>query len=132
MFMITDKFYWFLIFVSANAIFLSLLAFNVSRLRLKNKISYGDGGNKDVLKAMRAHANGVEQVPIFALLLLSLTISGLSQGSLAILTILFTLSRVSHAVGMLTRIFIARRIGAATTYLLQLLASFVLAYQVFM
>ncbi len=117
------SYYWFAVCVSLNGLFLLLLAFNVSRVRLRHRISYGDGDNKQLNRAIRVHCNGVEQVPIFTLLTLALTVTGATQLVLSALVITFTLSRVTHAYGMLFSKHIFRRIGAALTYLTQLLAA---------
>ncbi len=121
-----ESYFWFSILVAVNALLLVVLAGYVSVLRLRYKISYGDNGNKHLLKAMRTHMNGIEQVPIFALLILGLSYSNASDLILGALVTCFTLSRFSHAFGMLYRVHIARRIGAGLTYLLQILASVLL------
>ena len=45
------------------------LAYNVSRLRVGLKIAIGDGGNHQISRAIRAHANLTENAP-FGLVLL--------------------------------------------------------------
>jgi len=117
------NFLWFSLFIAINALLLAALAINISIIRIKNKISYGDGGNKQLLKAIRVHSNGVEQVPIYALLLLALSLNQTSPLILAGLVISFTLCRFSHAIGMIFRIHRARRLGAGGTYLLQLMTA---------
>mgnify|MGYP006233553957 FL=1 len=47
------------------------LAANVVRYRLGKKVSLGDGGHKDVNRAIRAHGNTVEYIPL-ALILMAL------------------------------------------------------------
>lgn len=121
-----DNFFWFAVLVSLNSFLLLMLAMNVSRLRIKYKISLGDGGNKILMAAIRTHANAIEQFPIYAIALLALTLLELSSTTLAILVIGFTFSRVFHAYGMLYRVFIARRIGAGFTYIFQIVATIVL------
>ncbi len=123
-----NNYFWFSVFVLFNAIILYLLTANVSRLRLKLRISVGDGGNSDMIYAIRAHCNGVEQVPSFALIILALTLLQTSEVILAAFVIVFTAARVFHAYGMLFKSFLSRRIGAAATYLLQLIGIVVLAY----
>ncbi|MFL0799251.1 MAG: MAPEG family protein [Agarilytica sp.] len=120
------NYYWFAVCVSLNGLFLLLLAFNVSRIRLRHRISYGDGDNKQLNRAIRVHCNGVEQVPIFALLTLALTLTGATQLVLSSAVISFTLARVSHAYGMLFSQHIFRRIGAGVTYITQFLTAIAL------
>ncbi|SMF17318.1 hypothetical protein SAMN02745866_01134 [Alteromonadaceae bacterium Bs31] len=123
-------FIWLAVFVLLNSTLLCMLTANVSRLRYKLRLSIGDGGNKEMVYAMRAHSNGVEQVPIFALTLLVLTLLHSPNILLAALVILFTLARIAHAYGMLFSAFSARRLGAATTYLIQIIGILALAYQI--
>lgn len=100
-----ENYYWFAVFVLVNSIILFVLTANVSRLRLKLKISVGDGGHKDMLLAIRAHSNGVEQVPIFALIVLTLSQTQTPDILLALFVVTFTVARVFHAHGMLCRFF---------------------------
>ncbi|MFT5676942.1 MAG: putative membrane protein YecN with MAPEG domain [Paraglaciecola sp.] len=111
-----QDFYWFIILVAANSVILLLFTINVSRLRLKYEISWGDGGNKNLMKAIRLHSNGTEQVPIYILIILSLVFIGSSNILLAPLVVVFTLSRLIHAHGLLYNSPISRKVGAAITY----------------
>ncbi|RMF19572.1 MAG: hypothetical protein D6758_01785 [Gammaproteobacteria bacterium] len=113
--------------VLANGALLLLLALNVSRVRIQEKIAYGDGDNKRMKAAIRAHANGIEQVPLFLLLVLALEILGFNGLWLTGLVVAFTLSRVLHAHGMLASNFMTRRVGATVTYLAQALGLILLA-----
>ncbi|WP_426415225.1 MAPEG family protein [Aestuariirhabdus sp. LZHN29] len=115
-------FYWFSLCVALNGLLLLLLTINVSRLRIKNRVSYGDGGNKPLMLAIRVHANGVEQVMMFALVLLALTMARASETLLAVLVLGFTLSRLMHAYGMLGKAHRMRQLGAGITYLAQAVA----------
>jgi hypothetical protein len=122
-------YFWFGIFVAVNALFLWVLTANVSRLRLKYGVSLGDGDNAHLFSAIRAHANGLEQVPIFALGLLVLTLLHSANILLAGLVVTFSFARFCHAYGMVGRVFMARRVGAALTYVLQLALIFNIFYQ---
>ena len=76
------------------------LAFRVSQLRLRHKVSVGDAGNDALLARMRAHANFTEYAPLFLLLL---GVLELAHGSALwhwIGGALFVLSRVAHPLGM--------------------------------
>lgn len=115
-----EQYFWFTFFVFMNVLMVTLLALNISRLRVKERVANGDGGKLSIKKAMRAHGNGVEHVAIFGLAILALELSTVSSGILATLVIGFTLARIVHAAGMLGSAFNARRIGAAATYLFEL------------
>lgn len=95
------SFYWFSLFIAANALLLLVLALNVSLVRRRHKIANGDGGEPTLNRAIRAHANGIEYVPIFGLLLLALSVQLAADLSLGVLVLGFTLGRVMHALGML-------------------------------
>jgi hypothetical protein len=110
------------VFVLLNATLILLLAINVSRLRIQKKQSLGDGGDKALSKAIRAHANAIEFVPIYALTILSLSFLNVSEAWLLTLVLGFTAGRILHAYGMLTRVFQARQGGALLSYLFQALA----------
>ncbi|RRJ82900.1 MAPEG family protein [Aestuariirhabdus litorea] len=116
------NFHWFALFAALNGLLLLLLTINVSRLRMKHRISYGDGGNRELMLAIRVHANGVEQVVIFGLVLLALALLRAPQWLQEALVVGFTLSRLAHAYGMLGRVHRMRQLGAAVTYLAQAVA----------
>ena len=105
-------------FIVVNASLLLTIALRISYLRFFQRILYGDGGDRRMQNTIRAHANGVEHVPIFVLLCLMLSGLGGHEWLNAVM-VLFTISRFSHAYGMCFRYFNARRIGAALTYLCQ-------------
>lgn len=113
---------WFQIFVCLNAGLVTLLALNVSRLRVREKVANGDGDKLVMKKAIRAHGNGVEHVVIFGLCLLALTGDATPLIPMGVLVMAFTLSRVAHAVSMLGASFQLRRFAAGGTYLCELAA----------
>lgn len=117
--MIMQTYYWFSILIVTNGLLLFLLMINVSRLRMKHQVAYGDGGNKQLMTSIRVHANGTEQVPIFALATLALTFAGATELILSSLVIIFTLSRFIHAYGMLFRSLTLRQAGAGISYISQ-------------
>ncbi len=112
---------WFNRFVLLNVLILTILAINISRLRIAEKVPHGDGDNVRLKKAIRAHGNGVEHVVVFALIVLALDSSHVPPILLATLVWGFTFARLAHAAGMLGSIFNLRRLGASTTYLLELM-----------
>jgi len=107
----------FALYTALNAILLFVLAANVSRLRWKFKVSYGDGDNRELQRAIRTHANGVEFVVIFGLILLALSQLRLDSDWLMTYALVYTSARLVQSVGMLKRIVKARQLGAAISYL---------------
>ena len=45
----------FLVYAGLSVLLITLLAMNVSRLRMREKVANGDGGNKLVLPGFHAH-----------------------------------------------------------------------------
>ncbi|MDX1450970.1 MAG: MAPEG family protein [Oleiphilaceae bacterium] len=117
---------WWAAFIALNGLIVLLLALNVSRLRITLRIPYGDGGDKDMNQAIRAHANAVEHGVWMALLLLAMALLRADINLMAGLVALYTVGRLLHVVGMLQRRFNARRGGALLMYLAQLIAVLVL------
>lgn len=101
-----------------------VLAGSVSRLRLQNSISLGDGGNKDLSRAMRAHGNLAEFAPIFLLLVLALELRGAGGFCLGLLTVSFVIARCAHGYGLLRQATSKpRQFGAGVSYLVIVIAS---------
>lgn len=90
-------------YLAANALLLLVLAFGVTRQRVKTKVSFGDGGVPALQQAIRVHGNAVEYVPIAMLLLIALELAGLGEVLLHVLGVVFTSSRVIHALGLGSR-----------------------------
>jgi uncharacterized protein len=100
-----------------------VLSLHVSLTRGKTKTGIGTGTDPDgpLSKAVRAHGNAAEFVPIFVALFLYFLLSG-AGGWIPWVVVIVTISRVLHAIGMLaTTTFKAkphplRAIGALGTY----------------
>ena len=108
---------------------LGLLAFGVAfpagRLRARLNVSVGDGGNPDLLCAMRRHANFVEWVPLALILIALLELNGASATVIHVLGAVLVASRIAHATGLRTDTMksVPRFIGATGTVLVILVAS---------
>ena len=76
------------------------LGMRVSQLRIRDKVSVGDGGNARIAARMRAHANFVEYVPTFLILLGLVELARGTQTWLWAIGILFVLGRLMHPFGM--------------------------------
>ena len=103
------------------------LSMQVGRLRGQKKISLGDGGDPEMLAAIRAHGNFMEFVP---LLLLMIYMASDFHGFrvTAALSIVLLVARVLHAGGMLGLIPKGRFLGAVGTTLLLLVVSALLVF----
>lgn len=106
------------------ALLLIALASYVSHLRVNRRISLGAESDRELGRAVRAHANLAEFAPIFVLLLLALELGGAAPAALAVLAVLFVAARLAHAAGLLRRATsLPRQAGAAGSYLLTALAA---------
>ena len=108
---------------------LGLMAFAVAlpagRLRGKTGISVGDGGNQDLLVAMRRHGNFVEVVPIALVLMGLLEMNGVSTTAIFVFGTVLVVCRIAHAVGLKADDIqnIARGVGAGGSALLTVVMS---------
>ena len=85
------------------ALIYAALALDVARLRRGNRVLFGDGENARLRSAIRAHANFVEYVPIIALLVAMLEMSGMSAIRVHVLMGALLVSRLLHPLGMYSR-----------------------------
>ena len=104
------------------------LASRVSMLRVRHKVTFGDGGNPALLRAIRTHGNTAEHAPLFLMLALAWELARGSGAFLIGAAALFVLARVLYTVGVLGRgLHLARMAGALFTYLAQALLAGALA-----
>jgi uncharacterized membrane protein YecN with MAPEG domain len=95
---------------------------NVGRTRGRTKIFIGDGGNIELITAMRVQANFVENVPL-GLILIWFVGTFYGGATVAVLSIVFVVARVLHAAGMLGYLPYGRPIGATLTVAVLLVTS---------
>ena len=76
------------------------LGVRVSQLRLRHKVSVGEGGNAQVTARMRAHGNFIEYTPFFLILLALVELSRGSKTWLWAVAIVYILGRLAHPFGM--------------------------------
>lgn len=87
-------------FASLLAAIYLKLTFNVINLRRKNKVPLGTGGFSDLEKAIRAHGNFSENVPIALILMVALELNGAPWWLVAVFGSTLTIGRVLHALGI--------------------------------
>ena len=92
-----------------------LLLFGVVRARFRVRQSIGDGGNQELLLAIRRHGNFTENAAIFVACFTLLEIVGGSGPWLITLCAVFVLSRVSHVAGLSMKRTVNRFRTAGTT-----------------
>ena len=94
------------------------LAILVIRQRRRANVGVGDGGDKALARAIRAHGNFAEYAPIAISAYVLLALGGASATLIHILGTIFLVGRVAHAAG-LTRYegpSLGRGIGVSTTF----------------
>jgi hypothetical protein len=95
------------------------LMITVIPLRRKNRQSLSDGGHPDLLQAIRRHGNFAENAAIFVTGLALLELMGADRLGIEIMSAIFILGRVSHAIGLTMQptVNIFRVLGTASTVL---------------
>ena len=88
------------VFASILALMFIKLSFDVIALRRKNKISLGAGGIDELDRAIRAHGNFAEYVPLGLFLLGALELNGAPLELVALLGVLLVVGRYFHAKGI--------------------------------
>ncbi len=112
------------------------LSIYVIRFRLKYQVSIGDGGHEPLHKAMRAHGNFAEFVPLPLILMLILEMNSFNPFEEAPLYlhglgILLVMGRLVHVFGVLGEnpILLARQFGMMATFLTLIIAAALLITQ---
>jgi uncharacterized protein len=100
------------------ALLLIGLSLNISRLRMRHQVAFGDGGKPDLIKAVRAHGNSLEQSVLFIVLLYLGEATGQIGGPLtAALGFAFIMLRLLYCTGLFARILLLRQASHALTML---------------
>ena len=114
-----------LLYTSLLGLLLIGLSYNVVRLRQRHQVGIGTGSVQALERAVRAHANFCEYVPL-ALLLLALIefAGGAPVWTLHILGLLLLSGRIAHALGLSRNAGVsrARVIGTLLTWVVVLIA----------
>lgn len=89
-----------LLYAALCTLLILVLAGRVMAARMKYRVGLGDGGNTELNRRVRAHANAVEYVPLALLLLGGMELNGYPDWLIHVFggTLLF--SRVLHAWGL--------------------------------
>lgn len=116
------------LYASLNLALLIYLAVNVSLNRRRAKVSLGIGTDSGLEQAVRAHGNGVDNVPIALLALAILALLGTGTLILHALGIALTLGRGLHAYGLLSERgpSFGRLTGISLTWLVMLASTLLL------
>ncbi len=99
-----------------GALILIKLSYDVVRLRMLYRVSYGDGGFTELQSAIRAHGNAVEYIPIALLLLLLLEMDGAETWMVHLCGLMMIVGRIMHFYGFHHRLVRWRRTGMLATW----------------
>ena len=91
------------LYIILNAAIMVALAANVIRMRYRTRTRFGGTGNAEMMRAIRAHGNNTEYVPIALILMLLMHSLGGGLPLIHAIGLPLTLGRVLHAIGFLTR-----------------------------
>jgi len=88
------------LYAALLALIFVFLSVRTLRLRHTLKIGIGDGGNTDMLRAMRVHSNFSEYVPISLILIFLVEAQGSQPWLVHALGLCLLVGRLSHAFGV--------------------------------
>lgn len=115
--------------IAVLALLLTGLSIHVSRLRLRHRVSFGDGGHKDLLVAVRAHGNALEHTTLFAVLALAAgALPQLPAALLAGCCAVFVLARVVHVWAIFARRLPLRQAAHAASTLVHVVLALAIAW----
>ncbi len=114
------------LWIGLNALFLIYVSFRVGRVRIKTKTNLGDGGNEDMIKAIRTQGNYIEYAPAALLGLFALASLGLGAVWIHALGGVFLFARISHLLGLGMGVWPQGRFVGTLFTMLTLLATGVL------
>lgn len=89
-----------LLYAGLCTILVIFLAVRVVLWRRSHKIGLGHGGDRELQKRMRAHANAVENVPLALILLGGMELNGYNMAVIHGFGSVLVLSRMAHAWGL--------------------------------
>ncbi|MEO8011464.1 MAG: MAPEG family protein [Dokdonella sp.] len=86
-------------YAAMSALLVLLLAVRVMLQRRASSIGIGDGGDRELLKRIRVHANAIEYLPIALILLLIVELNQTQPMIVHVAGITIVLGRILHASG---------------------------------
>jgi len=89
-----------MLYAGLCTILVVILGLRVVRFRFRHKIGLGDGGNPDLQRRVRVHANAIENLPLALLLLGGMELNGYPAGLIHGFGATLFVSRAAHAWGL--------------------------------
>jgi hypothetical protein len=90
------------LYIGLAALLLVVLSARVIRLRYRYRTEIGDGGHAELARAIRAHANFIEYVPLALLVIVMADLLGHAKWTVHGMGIALVIGRVAHAYGFTT------------------------------
>lgn len=91
------------LYIALAGLILVALSLYVATIRGRYKLPVGDGGHADLIGAIRAHGNFIEQAPIALLVILAVDLQGHEKAWVHALGIVLLVGRLIHAHALITR-----------------------------
>lgn len=88
------------LWIGLHALLLIYISYRVGQARHKHNINLGDGGNPEMLKAIRTHGNYIEYAPLALIGLFAIAAIGDSVAIVHVLGAAFFFARVAHLLGL--------------------------------
>lgn len=88
------------IYAALATLLVLILAARVSLGRRKARVGIGHGGDDELARRIRAHANALENLPLALLLLLLLDLDRVAPAWLHLFGVVLILGRILHAIGL--------------------------------
>lgn len=89
-----------LLYAAICTLLVLLLAVRVIAVRFRKRIGIGDGGDPDLQRRIRVHANAIEYLPLALLLLGGMELNGYPNSVIHGFGITLVISRLLHAWGL--------------------------------
>jgi len=87
--------------VAILALIFLKLSFGIIKIRKENKILLGEGKNESLMRAVRAHGNFCEHIPITLFLIICLELNGFYWFVITFFVAIFLVGRILHFMGIL-------------------------------
>ena len=110
------------IYVALSTFILYRLSVNVIIERLNNKVSFGDEGNRTLVRRIRAQGNFIEYIPLFLISLIGIEWIGYDKNIpyyliyVHSLGMIFIVGRILHTISLYQKKISFRRIGMRITF----------------
>ena len=88
------------VYLALSALWVLALLLRVVALRWRLRVGEGDGGHRDLAKAIRVHGNAIETLPLALLLMFAYELGGGSATLLHAAGVLLIAGRLAHAQGL--------------------------------